>query len=146
VTSVRLVFTRRRHIGSLLLRTALWSAWSHCAIVDGDTVIEATVGHGVRFRPLADLLSESSDYQFISVPCPNPDAVIRAAFLEVGKPYDYLGVLGIGFRRRWQDDDSWFCSELIAHAFDSAGSPLFRTQHWRITPRDLFIPSYEIRA
>ena len=51
--SVQVIFTRSHAIGSLLLRTALWSPWSHCAIVDGEEVIEAAAFGGVRARPLA---------------------------------------------------------------------------------------------
>lgn len=140
--TVRVVFTRRRHPGSLLLRAFLWSGWSHCAIVDGDKIIEAAASGGVRVRPLAELVAESSRHQFVDIPARDPASVIAAARAQIGKGYDWLGVAGIGFRRRWQDADRWFCSELIAWAFEAAGSPLFRGQHWRITPRDLFLPIY----
>lgn len=139
-SAVRVVFTRRRSLGSLLLRTFLWSAWSHCAIIDGDKVIEAAAFGGVRVRPLGELLGEASGFAILSVPAANPATVIAAARSQVGKPYDLAGVLGIGLRRRWQDADSWFCSELVAWAFAAGGTPLFRVEAWRITPRDLFIP------
>ena len=32
---------------------------------------------------------------------------IAAARSQVGKPYDLWGVLGLGFKREWQDDESW---------------------------------------
>jgi cell wall-associated NlpC family hydrolase len=139
---VRVVFTRRRAIGSLALRTALWSAWSHCALVDGDQVIEAVAGKGVRARPLAALLEEASRYEILEIPATDPAAVIAAARSQLGQPYDWLGVLGIGARRRWQAQDGWFCSELVAWAFHAGGSPLVRLQAWRITPRDLYLPLY----
>jgi uncharacterized protein YycO len=142
VAAVRVIFTRRRHPGSLLLRVALWSAWSHCAIIDGDQVIEAAATGGVRVRPLADLIADSSEHDIRHLPARDAASVIAAARSQVGKPYDWAGVVGIGFRRRWQDADSWFCSELIAWAFQAAGSPLFRVQSWRITPRDLFISMF----
>ena len=137
--SVQVVFTRSHAIGSLLLRTALWSPWSHCAIVDGEEVIEAAAFGGVRVRPLADMLADATKMAFVTLPG-DTQAVIAAARSQIGKPYDWAGVLGFGFRRRWQDDDAWFCSELVAWAFAEAGTPLFRTEHWRITPRDLYIP------
>lgn len=143
MSHVRLIFTRRRHPGSLLLRAFLWSAWSHCAIVDGDYVLEAAATGGVRVRELDDLIGEASRYAFVDIPARNPAAVHAAARAELGRPYDWLGVLGIGVRRRWQSPDSWFCSELIAYAFEAAGEPLFRGQPWRITPRDLFLPRFE---
>ena len=141
---IRVIFTRRHHIGSIVLRAFLWSKWSHCALIDGDEVIEAAAPDGVRVRPLADLMAESSLYSIIAFPCRDPAAVIAVARAQVGAPYDWGGVVGIGFRRRWQDDDAWFCSELIAYAFARAGSPLVRTDDWRVTPRDLYIPMREI--
>lgn len=145
MSAVLVIFTRRHHPGSLLLRVALWSSWSHCAIVDGDQVIEAAALGGVRARPLADLVAESSRTAVLEIPARDPASVIAAARSQVGKPYDWMGVIGIGVRRRWQDNDRWFCSELIAWAFERSGWPLFRGQPWRITPRDLYLPIYAER-
>lgn len=139
MTHVSVIFNRKHTIGSLFLRGYLWSKWSHCAIIDGDQVIEAATKNGVVTRPLSDLLSESSAYEIVDFECSNPQAVIEAARTQIGRPYDYFGILGIGFRRRWQDVDSWFCSELIAWAFDKAGFPMFSEDAFRITPRDLAI-------
>lgn len=141
MSAVRVVFTRRHTLGSVLLRAALWSAWSHCALIDGDEVIEAAAFHGVRARPLAELLAESSEHEIVEVPARQPEAVIAAARSQIGKPYDWLGVVGIGLRRRWQDADRWFCSELVAWAFE-ASDPLFRVHTWRITPRDVYLPRF----
>lgn len=137
--TVQVVFTRKHALGSILLRTALWSPWSHCAIVDGYEVIEAAAFGGVRVRPLADMLVQATKAAMIVLPG-EPEKVIAAARSQIGKPYDWAGVLGFGFRRRWQDNDAWFCSELVAWSFAKAGSPLFREHPWRITPRDLYIP------
>ncbi|HZH44263.1 MAG TPA: YiiX/YebB-like N1pC/P60 family cysteine hydrolase [Lysobacter sp.] len=141
--AVDVVFTRRHAPGSILLRTFLWSEWSHVALIDGDEIVEAAAGQGVRVRPLADLLAEASEYEVIAVPARSPRAVLAAARSQVGKPYDWRGVLGIGARRRWQDTDAWFCSELVAWAFARGGSPLVRVDAWRITPRDLYIPIFQ---
>lgn len=146
MSTVRVVFTRQHHIASVLLRTALWSRWSHCALVDGDEIIEASALHGVRARPLADLLADSSEYEVVEIPARDPEAVLGAARTQLRKPYDWWGVLGFAFRRRWQEDDAWFCSELVAGAFDRGGSPLVRVDAWRITPRDLYLPTYHLAA
>lgn len=137
--TVRVVFSRNHTPGSILLRAALWSPWSHCAIVDGDTVIEAAAFHGVRERPLLDFMADATKADVLELPG-GAAAIIAAARSQIGKPYDWAGVLGFGFRRRWQDDDAWFCSELVAWAFAEAGTPLFREHAWRITPRDIYIP------
>ena len=82
--TVRVVFCRKHHVGSLLLRAFLWSGWSHCAIIDGDEVIEAVAPDGVRARPLADLLAESSRFEVLDFPARDPAAVIAAARAQIG--------------------------------------------------------------
>ena len=53
---------------------------------------------------------------------------------------DGTAVLGLGLHRDWQQDDSWFCSELAAWSFQQAGSPLFRANAARrVTPQDLWM-------
>lgn len=142
MSAVRVIFSRRHNVGSLMLRTFLWSAWSHCALIDGDEVIEAVTFHGVRVRSLWEFVADASAFEVIEVPCADPAAVIAAARSQLGKPYDWIGALGIAFRRRWDQASGWFCSELVAWAFAKAGTPLFRVDAWRITPRDLYIRTY----
>lgn len=137
--NVQVVFSRNHSPGSLLLRTFLWSPWSHCALVDGDMVIEAAAFHGVRERPLSEFFADASKREVIEIKA-NASAVLAAARSQIGKPYDWTGAAGIGMRRNWQDDDAWFCSELVAWAFEAGGRSLFRSQPWRITPRDIYIP------
>lgn len=141
---VKVIFSRSPNIGSLFLRTFMWSAWSHSAVIDGDEVIEATMTKGVTVRTLSDFKNHASKWEIIEIPTEDPAAVIKAMRSQVGKRYDYFGVLGIyvGFHRRWQEDDCWFCSEIIAWAFSEAGTPLFRTDTWRILPRDIYIRTY----
>ena len=137
---IRILFCRKHTIGSIMLRGFLWSQWSHVAIIDGDHVIEAIFGHGVVRRPLQEVLDECSYFEIVPFMVRDPELVIAAAGSQVGKPYDWQGVVGIGVRRKWQDMDAWFCSELVAWAFQEAGQPLFRVHAWRITPRDLYLP------
>ncbi|KAG0188260.1 hypothetical protein DFQ28_005152 [Apophysomyces sp. BC1034] len=69
-----------------------------------------------------------------------PEAESAAAASQIGKPYDYTAILGLGLRRDWQQDDAWFCSESVAWAFDSAGHPLFRPDSLRrVTPQHLWM-------
>lgn len=56
-----------------------------------------------------------------------PDSEKGMAFVrsQIGKPYDNKGALGISVERNWQDDDSWFCFELVAAALHYAGREIF---------------------
>ena len=41
MSAVQLLFTRRRHPGSALIRVTTWSAWSHVDLIDGESVLGA---------------------------------------------------------------------------------------------------------
>lgn len=140
---MQVIFCASRKIGAMAIRAVTWSKWSHVAIVDGDEVIEATWPH-VRVRPLADLLTSQSRHAVVDLPCRSPAAAIAAARSQIGKPYDLSALFGLLMHRDWQEDDRWFCSELVAWAFDQAGSPLFRPEAMhRITPEHLWMLSPE---
>ena len=144
---VTVILTRNHKVGSAILRTAMWSQWSHCALVDGGYIIEASATKagrhkaGVRVRLLSELLAESSHHEYIKIPCSDPHAALAWALMQVGRPYDYRGVLGFPLRGDWQADDSWFCSELVAAAINSV-EPRFRPRAGRITVEHLYIPIF----
>lgn len=140
--TVRVIFSRRHHLGSVVLRAAMWSNWSHCGIIDGRDVIEAVAFKGVTTRPLGEFMDDASAWEVIEIPADDPAAVIRAARSQIGKPYDWFGVSGLAVRRHWQEPDAWFCSELVIWALHEAGTILFRIDVWRVTPRDLYIRTY----
>jgi uncharacterized protein YycO len=125
---------------SWAIRACSWSRWSHVGLIDGDSVVEAVALKGVVRTPLAQRQAEDPRWAISHLPCRDPSVVIAEAVLQIGKPYDYTAVLGLGLHRVWKDDDSWFCSELVAYAFDRAGSPLFRADSLRrVTPQDLWM-------
>lgn len=140
--TVRVIFSRRHAIGSLAIRTFLWSEWSHCGIIDGDQVIEADMVKGVMTRSVQEFKDAASRWAVIEIPAADPAAVILAARSRIGTPYDRLGVLALLLRIRMQRAAMDFCSELVAWSFAQGGTPLFRIDAWRITPRDLYIRNY----
>ncbi|MEW6612718.1 MAG: YiiX/YebB-like N1pC/P60 family cysteine hydrolase [Pseudomonadota bacterium] len=140
MSAVQLLFTRRRHPGSALIRVATWSRWSHVALVDGDEVIEAAAPHGVRRASVGAAIDRAARCALVELPARDPAAVLAAAASQLGKPYDWTAVLGLGLRRDWQEEDAWFCSELVAWAFQHAGEPLFRAEVLRrVTPQHLWM-------
>lgn len=141
----RIIFSRRHHPGSVLLRTGMWSPWSHCGVVDGDTVIQAVAGKGVVRTPLVEFIEHASQWAMVALPIYEQDT-IRAAEAQMGKPYDLAGALGVAVHREWGKDDAWFCSELIAHALEQAGLKLFRGDARRITPQHLWMLNYPVAA
>jgi cell wall-associated NlpC family hydrolase len=144
---VTVYFMRRHHIGSLLLRWWMHSAYSHCALFDPATgnVIEAVVG-GVRERPAEELKREASKFDEVRIPVADPQAVIDLARLQLGKPYDWRGILGFWFRRDWQDDSAFLCSEFVAWLLQAVGQPAFRCVPGRVSPAHLHMPLWDRSA
>ncbi|EOE2603210.1 YiiX/YebB-like N1pC/P60 family cysteine hydrolase [Pseudomonas aeruginosa] len=141
---IQLLFSTTRHPFSGLIRAATWSRWSHVALVAGPHVIEAVALGGVRQVSKAYALQRASEYCLVDLPAHNAQAIIDAARSQIGKPYDWTAVAGLGLHRDWQEGDSWFCSELVAWAADQAGEPWFRPEALRrITPQHLWMLSPE---
>lgn len=142
-----LLFSNQRDLLSRAIRIATWSNWSHVALVDGDRVIEALAPRGVQINDTDHVTMRSHEYALVDLPCRDPEAVLTAAASQAGKPYDYTALLGMALRRNWQEDDAWFCSELIAWAFAQAGEPLFRPEVMRrVTPQHLWMLAPAHRA
>lgn len=138
--TIKLFYADNPGITSKLIRLFTWSEWSHVAIVDGDVIIEATGGKGVIATPLLQAQQDAKLWRLEEYPCLDADAIIAAARSQIGKPYDRTAILGILFSRDWQEDDSWFCSELVAYSFQKGGRKLFRRDTLnRITPEHLWM-------
>lgn len=129
--TMKVIFARNNKPISLLIRLVTWSRWSHCAVVDGNFVIEAKGGCGVVITPLTEFKKRYTDYAIADTPVIDSEgAAIWRAAAEVGKGYDLKALFGILFRTGWECNDSWFCSEHVAHA-----SGIFRAERVsRITP------------
>lgn len=57
---------------------------------------------------------------------------------QVGKPYDKPAILGFVFGRDWRQEDSWFCSELVARALEvSLIMPMLLLPPNKVTPTAL---------
>lgn len=141
---LQLLFSTTRKPFSGLIRMATWSRWSHVALVTEAHVIEAVALGGVRQVATAYAIQHTSDYCLVDLPVRNAQAIIDAARSQIGKPYDWTAVAGLGFHRDWQEEGSWFCSELIAWAAAQAGEPWFRQEALhRVTPQHLWMLSPE---
>lgn len=132
-----LQFSKSRNPFSWLIRKFTWSDWSHVDVVlPSGKLLGATSG-GVGLREPEDVK------QSIRFKIDAPITALEKIASQIGKPYDWRGVFGLWLKRDWQENDSWFCSELVAWAFKEAGKPLLRTEHLeRITPRDLLLSPY----
>ena len=137
---LRLIYTNSNLPLSYVIRFLTWSEWSHVGILTPEnTVIDSHIARkGVTEQSFSDFISSDIDKYEIKVYDSIPDNVYDIARTQIGKPYDWTAVCGIPFRRNWQEDDSWFCSELVAWACKEAGRPLISKPTWRITQQDIY--------
>lgn len=136
---ITLQFSTTSHIGSKLIRLGTWSDFSHVDIILPDgSLLGATATLGVAIRE--NDISKMTKIEKYIVQDVDSSAIISTALEQVGKPYDWKGVLNFITRSRdWEDDSSWFCSELVAYAFKNNGTPLLNAPNYRTTPRDLLM-------
>lgn len=138
------IFSRRRSLGSLLIRAgSWWGPWSHCAIIDfkADQVVEAVAFEGVRTKRLSAFIKSASETQIVFIECPRPEDALAFAYSQLGKPYDYGGVLGFPFREPWHSENRWFCSEFLERSLMAGGRQRFRIDTPRVTPYHSWIVS-----
>jgi len=142
---MKLLFTRRHHIGSWLIRMVTWSEYSHVDLVlDEDLLIGAIAGDGVVLSKAKDRLAISSKAVMMHIPVKEVDVSEAFAIGQLGKQYDWLGVIGIGLKRNWQEDDKWSCAELVASILAAGGQRPFDSKFYhRITPQQLLMLNFE---
>src|SRR3970040_62867 len=121
IEPVKLLFTRRRVLGSRAIQRFTWSRWSHVALVRDWRTIEALMFQGVGAQTVSHTLAGTSDHVFVAVPGVDSDRAWNFATRQIGKPYDYLSLAGLFFRRDWHVDDAWQCAELVTAALIEGG-------------------------
>jgi uncharacterized protein YycO len=113
--------------------------------------VDAILPDGSLFgaRPIGGVAARPQRYHdftrvlSVDLPC---DEIISDKFLaflgkQAGKPYDWRACITFLKSRQWQEDDSWFCSELIAAALIECGwfdRPLYFASS-RVSPADLLL-------
>lgn len=139
---IALRFSCGSGLAGAAVRVATWSWAAHVGFLLADgRVLDATPGPGVSVRHADD--SGEVRYFRVGLPQPALQAALRYAAGQLGQPYDWRGALGIGFRRDWRTEGAWFCSELVAAAFERARAPLIATGFLaRVTPLDLLLSPY----
>lgn len=135
------IVTEKWNPVSAAIRFSTRSWASHAEFVDtqaGITLGARSIG-GVKCRPCSkDHYTRVEQFTATGM-----SQAWEWAQQQVGKPYDFSAISGIALDRNWHDESKWFCSELVAVAFEKAGHPLLSTRpsaaFYRITPRDLLL-------
>jgi uncharacterized protein YycO len=136
--------TQKWDIASALIRWFTWSDFSHVDIVITSAVEEVLIGSrlsgGVKVRPSNYAKFSKTKRLSVELSYESETELYQFLFKQLHKPYDWRAILNFAFHRRrnWKEDDSWFCSELVAAAFDNVRHPLLNiAENDRVTPRDV---------
>lgn len=139
---MRVLFAKSNTPISMAIRVDTWSSCSHVALLepDGKHVIEARFPQGVQRVTLEAFIADNTSVWCRDIPCRNEPAAIAWAKTQIGHKYDWSALLGFPLHRDWAHSGEWFCSELVAMAFEKGGSPLFNSDEInRITPEHMVI-------
>lgn len=117
-----------------------WSDWSHVDVWTPNGWLGARSDGGVQVRDWDYTKFEKEEIRAITLDIKTEANIMNWLHNQIGKPYDYLAVAGMPFRKDWRSDERWFCSELVAAAFAQAGAELLDADQFnRVTPRDLYL-------
>lgn len=134
-------FTTKGHIGSRIAAKLSQSReFNHCMLIDGDMVSEAVTWGGTRYLKTDIAMRGVKKFQDMVVFVPDIEAMRAFLCDQYGKGYDWLGAIGLPILRSeaWQDDDRWWCSELILAALGAGGNWILDPGELRrVTPNDL---------
>jgi uncharacterized protein YycO len=124
---------------AIRFETRSWCSHIEFKNTADQTTLGARSMGGVRIRPCAkDHYTKVEQFTAAGI-----GQAYEWAKTQTGKPYDFSAITGMAINRDWRNESKYFCSELIALAFEKAGSPVLSTRPsvgvYRITPRDLLL-------
>ena len=145
VDDVTIQFVTEAGLAAFLIRWFTHSDYSHVDFVLADgRLLGARSDRGVQIRP-ADYATFTHKLR-VTIPIGTEKAqnVYAYALEQIGKPYDMKAIFGFMFNQHWEDDDAWFCSNLVAAAFKKGSFPLLNplASVKRITPGDILLSPY----
>lgn len=112
--------------------------WSnHVDILTDDGRMISALPGGVREWGKAELAIVREE--IVAIPCSaeHRAATLSFALGQIGKDYDYLGVVAFKWAPPWNDSRRWFCSELAAAALAHGGLITVPKGTHRISPGGL---------
>jgi uncharacterized protein YycO len=133
----KILLFKGRGMVSRLIRWQTNGIYSHVGLQRSDgRIIEAW--HKPAKVRLRGRLSDWRDVEAYEVVGATPEQLERAvawAESQIGKKYDFGGVLRFVTRWRKKQDDKWFCSELVFQAFKEVDINLLdRIQSSQVSP------------
>jgi uncharacterized protein YycO len=133
---------RGKGVVSDLIRWQTRGQYSHVAwLLPTGRVIESHFVGGVQISESPFVLNGiNADFDVFSVKClTGVQCASISSFLrrQIGRKYDYLGIIRFLAGINRDNENRWFCSELVAEACELAGRPLLKTDAWKISPESL---------
>lgn len=123
-------------------RAVSWSTghWANHVdlVTENGAILSAVPFFGVQEWP--ERVVSARRVETVTLPCTEEQRakVLTFARAEIGKSYDYSGVLAFSFRPRWNEKGRWFCSELTAAALQEAKLITVPKFAHRVSPGDLY--------
>ena len=145
---ITIFFVSNEDVGSSLIKWTTNSKFSHCGFVDKatNTVIDSRFNKkGVTEYSISELIMTYKHITFVEIEAISYTSIILAR-TQLGKGYDWSALLGIGFKRDWQQDDKWFCSELVGWAINKSGYNFITTPMWRVTPENILNKAIQLNG
>jgi uncharacterized protein YycO len=145
MATITLQFSTGNDLESWAIRSfqRAWPTHVDYVLEDGQ-LLGARFPDGVQVRPSDYMKFTRTERVDIVVPYFKETAFKTFIKEQVGKPYDWLAIISfsciVACNRNWRQEDAWFCSELIAAAFEYSGitRQLAPTIN-RLTPRDIYL-------
>lgn len=148
MASVTLQFSRQSGFFSWLISYFAHGEYSHVDAVEKDgrlygsrSDICAEVKAGVQSRPDSYGKFIATKRVTLTITDEQADKFWDFMYNQRGKPYDKMAILAFAIDRNWREDDSWYCSELVASGLeycDFFAHPLC-VRAAKITPDDLLL-------
>lgn len=121
---------------SKLIQFTSGSWIEHVDIVINGVMYSALPG-GVIKANTKTIDLKKSEYLTINVSQIVEEKLILVLEKQLGKPYDYFGLISFPFKPKWNNSNRWFCSELIAYALSEVGY-IKTKKFYRISPKYLY--------
>jgi len=137
---IRIAQYKGKSLTSKVIKFKTRGVYSHTAIMlDDNKIVEAWQGSNkVRIiKSLSDGHKPGTEVDIYYLNATQSQQVLFVEFVmkQLGKKYDYKGILGFVLNRNIHGQDSWFCSELFMAACDYAGIVILRnTTPWQTSP------------
>ena len=135
---MRIIYCTSNGFISALIRFFTFSKWSHVAIEYNGVVIDSTSVGGVAESSLKRFMATHKSIHMEELTGVDEEAVWRFLKSQVGKKYDFRAIFAFPFRESWDEDDQWFCTEILAAAIIKGGRKL-KIKSKRITPKGLWL-------